>query len=102
MKRSFFFKENVYGRTHGRTDTTPIAAGLRPVKLKIKVLSFPVSEKKNFEVGLLCTYVRTCDPRDGVGFDPGDHMNKIEKVHKEMLNTKYQSFKPSSFREEEF
>ena len=30
----------------------------------------PVSEKKNFEVGLLSPYVPTCDPQGGVCFDP--------------------------------
>ena len=33
--------------------------------------------KKNFEVGFLCSYVPTCDPRDGASFDPHEHhMNK--------------------------
>ena len=31
-----------------------------------------------------------------------NHMNKIDKGHKQMLKTKYQSSNPSSFREEEF
>ena len=31
----------------------------------IKALILPVSEKKNFEVGFLCSYVPTCDPRVG-------------------------------------
>ena len=30
----------------------------------------PVSEKKNFEVGLLCSYVPTCDPRGGSVLTP--------------------------------
>ena len=34
-----------------------------------KALSLPVSEK-NFEVGLLSSYVPTCDPQGGVSFDP--------------------------------
>ena len=33
---------------------------------KIKALPFPVSEKKNFEVGLPCSDVPTCDPRVGM------------------------------------
>ena len=69
---------------------------------KTKALSLPVSEKKNFEVGLLCFYVPTCDPQGGVRLTLGNYMNKIDKVHKEMLNTKYQSSRPSSFREGEF
>ena len=28
----------------------------------IKAVGLPVSEEKNFEVGLLWSYVRTCDP----------------------------------------
>ena len=36
---------------------------------KIKALSRPISEKKNFEVGLLRSYVPTYDPRVGVSFD---------------------------------
>ena len=31
--------------------------------------SLLVSEK-NFQVGFLCSYVPTCDPRAGVSFDP--------------------------------
>ena len=39
----------------------------------------------------------------GVSFDPkGIIRIKLIKVHKEMLNTKYQSSNPSSFSEEEF
>ena len=36
----------------------------------IKSLHLPVSEKKNFEDWLLCSYVPTCDPRGGASFDP--------------------------------
>ena len=69
---------------------------------KVYTLSLQVLEKKNFKVGPLCSYVPTCDPRGGVSFDPKGNMNKLIKVHKEMLNTKYQSSNPSSFREEKF
>ena len=49
----------------------------------------PVSEKTNFEVDLLCSYVQTCDLRVGVSFDPkGIIRIKLIKVHKEMLNIK--------------
>ena len=42
-------------------------------------------------------------PGSGVSFDPkGIIWIKLIKVHKEMLNTKYQSSNPSNFREEEF
>ena len=62
-----------------------------------------VSERKNFEVGLLCSYVPSCDPRGGANIDPrGIIWTNLVEVHKEMLHTKYQSSAPSSFREEEF
>ena len=35
----------------------------------MKPLGQPVSEKKNFGVCLLCSYVQTCDPRGGVNSD---------------------------------
>ena len=40
-----------------------------------KAPCLPVSERKNFEVGLLCSYVPSCDPQSGTNFDP--HMNKL-------------------------
>ena len=46
----------------------------------MKDLGLPVSEKKNFEVCLLCFYVQNCDPRGRgrASFDPqGHHMNKL-------------------------
>ena len=36
----------------------------------MNALSLPVSDKKNFEDGLLCSYVPTCDPLRGASFDP--------------------------------
>ena len=48
----------------------------------IKALSLPISEKENFEVGLLCSYVSTCDPWSGASFDspPSGHdMNKLDR-----------------------
>ena len=69
----------------------------------IKALILPVSEKKNFEVGFLCSNVPTCDPRGGTSFDPTSIIcTNMVQVHKEMLKTKYQSSTPSSFRGEEF
>ena len=45
--------------------------------------------EEEFEVGLLCSYVPTCDPRGGVSFDPkGIIWIKLIKVHKEMHNIK--------------
>ena len=35
----------------------------------MKPLGLPVSEKENFGVCLLCSYVQTCDPRGGVNSD---------------------------------
>ena len=69
---------------------------------KIKALSLPVSEK-NFEVGLLCSYVPTCDPQGEASFDPQDMIgtNLIE-VNTEILTTKYKNSTPSSLRREEF
>ena len=36
----------------------------------VKALYHPVSDKKNFEVFHLCSYVQTWDPRGGASFDP--------------------------------
>ena len=79
------------------------ARGNATCKSNIKVSCLPVSERKNFEVGLLCSYVPFCDPHDGANFDPRAIIltNWVE-VHKEMLHTKYQSSTPSSFREKNF
>ena len=34
--------------------------------------------KVEFENGLLCSYIPTCDYRDGASFDPrGHHLNKL-------------------------
>ena len=69
----------------------------------IRTLHLPVLEKKNFEDGLLCSYVPTCDPHDWPSFNPwGTIRTNLVEVHREMLYTKYQSSRPSSFKEEEF
>ena len=69
----------------------------------MKALGLPISEKKNFEVCLLCYYVQNCDPRSGACFDPrGLICANLVEVHKEILYTKYQSSTTSSFREQEF
>ena len=68
-----------------------------------KSLRHLVSEKKNFEDGLLCSYVPTCDLRARTSFDPGtSYEQNFVEVLKEMLYTKYKSSRPSSFRVEEF
>ena len=70
---------------------------------KSKLYPFQFQRRRIFEVGLLCSYVPTYDPRDRISFDPkGIIWMKLIKVHKEMLNTKYQSSNPSTFREEKF
>ena len=45
----------------------------------IKALDLPVSEKKNFENGLLCSYVPTYDPWVGPVLTSAwqHHMNKL-------------------------
>ena len=67
----------------------------------MKALSLPVSEKKNFEIFFLSSYVPNCDLWGGASFDPGGMVwiNLVE-VHKEMLYTKYESYTASSFREQ--
>ena len=53
-----------------------------------------VSERNNFEVGLLCSYVPSCDPRGGANTDPrGIIWTNLVEVHKEMLQTKYQALR---------
>ena len=37
---------------------------------KTKLYPFQFQRRKKFEVGLLCSYIPTCDPRGGVCFDP--------------------------------
>ena len=69
----------------------------------IKTLNLPVSEMKNFEVGLLWSYLPICDPGGRASFDPmGIIWTNLVEVNKQMLYTKYESFKPSRLREEEF
>ena len=64
----------------------------------IKALDLPVSEMKNFEVGLLWSYVPTCASGTGPVLNPGA---TLIEAYKEMQHTKYQSSRPSSFRKEE-
>ena len=78
------------------------ALGNATCKPNIKVPRLPFLERKNFEVGLLCSYVQSCDHPCWANFDPrGIICSNLVKVYKEMLHTKYQSSTPSSFREEE-
>ena len=66
--------------------------------------SYPSSfREKNFEVGFLCSYVPTGDPRGEASFDPTSIIwTNLVDVHREMLKTKYQGSIPSSFRGKEF
>ena len=57
-------------------------------------LRLPVSEKRNLKMGFFVPMGR------GQFLPQGHHMNKFGRVHKEMLYTKHQSSRPSSFREE--
>ena len=69
----------------------------------MKDLGLQVSDKKNFEVCLLCSNIQNCDPWGRTSFDPrGIIGSKLVEVHKEMLFTKYESSRLSSLREEEF
>ena len=70
----------------------------------MKALHLLVSEKKKFEVCLLCSYVQTCDPRGRASLTPGtsyDCTNLVE-VLKDVLHAKYQNSTTSNFREKEF
>ena len=69
----------------------------------IKALHLLVSENNIFKVFLLCSYDSNLWPRGGASFDPRDIIWTIlVEVHYEMLHTKYQSSRPSSFWEEDF
>ena len=64
----------------------------------MKAVHFLDSEKKNFEVCLLCSYVQNSSQ-----FDPsGIICTNLVEVHKDVLHTKYQNSTASSFREKEF
>ena len=68
----------------------------------IKALGLPLSEKKNSEICLFCSYARICEPHGRTSPDPrGIILTNLVEVHKEMLHTKYQGSRPSSFRVEE-
>ena len=69
----------------------------------ITALDLSISEKKNFEVWHLCSYVQTCDPRSRATFDSwGMIWSNLVNVYKEMQHAKYQSSMRSNFREEEY
>ena len=46
------------------------------------------------------SYVPTCDPQGRASFDPrGIKWTNLVRIHQEMINTKYQGSRPSTFRE---
>ena len=47
----------------------------------MKALHLLVSEKKNFEVCLLCSYVQTCDPRGRASLIPGASYVQTSKLY---------------------
>ena len=49
-----------------KLDRCPQGDALKP---NIKALYLPVSEEKNFEDGILHSYVPTCDPQVGANLD---------------------------------
>ena len=65
--------------------------------LYTKALHLLVSEKKNFEDGLVCSYVPTCDPGVGPVLTPG-----ASYAHQKMLHIKYQSSSPYGLGQEDF
>ena len=68
----------------------------------IKALGLPLSEKKNSEISLSCSYDRTCQPHGRTSPNPrGIVWTNLVEVPKEMLLTKYQGSRPSNFRVEE-
>ena len=69
----------------------------------IIAVHFLVSEKKNFKVFLLCSYVSNLWPPGRGQFWPrGHHMNNLGRGPLGDTTYKYQSSALSSFREEEF
>ena len=70
----------------------------------MKALRHPISENKNFEVDIFCSYVQTCDSCFGPGasYERKKKKKNVIKAHYYMLHAKYQSSRPSSFRDEEF
>ena len=66
----------------------------------INALRLPLSEKRKYGDGFLCSYVPSCDPWGRASFDPRAIVcTNLLEVHKEMLHTKYQSSRLSSFGE---
>ena len=45
----------------------------------IKALGYPVLEKKNYKIFILCSYVQLLSPRAGPVLTLGDHLNKLDR-----------------------
>ena len=69
----------------------------------MKALRLPVLENKSFKVDLLRSYVLTCDPYGGTFLTPWHHTKKRDKGPLlDATHAKYQSSRPSSFKEKDF
>ena len=69
---------------------------------KSKLYPFQFQRRKILKLVFFFPMFQLVTPGVGQFWPQRNHMNKIDKVHKEILNTKYQSSYPFSFREEEF
>ena len=68
-----------------------------------KLCTFWFQRRKFLKFSFFVPVFQTCDPRGGASFDPKDIIwTNLVEVHEEKLHTKYQSYTPSSFREEDF
>ena len=60
-------------------------------------------KKEEFENGLLCSFIPTCDHQGRASFDPrGHHINKLGRGLQGDAIYQISKLRPSSFREEEF
>ena len=65
--------------------------------------TFQFQRRRILKTGFFVHMFRFVTPRGCASFDPRDIIwTNFVEVHKEMLYTKYQSSRPSSFRDEEF
>ena len=69
----------------------------------MKALGLVVSKKKIFKSFSHCKSMGANDPRGGAIFDPRGMIGRIYiEDHYTLLHTKYESFGPCRFREEDF
>ena len=57
-------------------------------------------QRRSLKMGFFVPMYPIVTPGQGLFWPQRHHMNKLSRVHKEMLYTKYQSFRPSNFKEE--